>query len=30
MRHVAFEPRTPLYERTNTVHALERAATVID
>jgi hypothetical protein len=29
MPRVGFEPRTPVFERTKTVHALDRAATVI-
>jgi hypothetical protein len=27
---VVFEPTTPMFERAKTVHALDRAATVID
>jgi hypothetical protein len=29
MSRVGFEPRTPVFERAKTVHALDRAATVI-
>jgi hypothetical protein len=29
MSRVGFEPTTPLFERASTVHALNRAATVI-
>jgi hypothetical protein len=29
MPRAEFEPKTPAFERANTVHALERAATVI-
>jgi hypothetical protein len=30
MPRVSFEPTTPLFERAKTVHALDRATTVID
>jgi hypothetical protein len=30
MLRVGFEPMTPVFVRTKTVHALDRAATVID
>jgi hypothetical protein len=30
MPRVEFEPTTPVFERTKTVHALDRAATVTD
>jgi hypothetical protein len=30
MLRVGFEPTIPVFERANTVHALDRAATVID
>jgi hypothetical protein len=29
MLQVGFEPKTPIFERAKTVHALDRAATVI-